>query len=193
MERTSLYDRISAKRIADEEAARKAALEAPVVEAVPEPDPEPVTPLQDVPSSFNFGGLNLAFPESALFREIQATIEYKGEPLTLSVKRKDVMLGETLEALFESSVQAFRARDKELRIIRQRGCTLVGCAAKALDFHFKEGSAEQHARLVGALVPVAGRDVLQWLEISCLIDPTKPDLSLWLADFDSMLGGLAAH
>jgi len=35
--------------------------------------------------------------------------------------------------------------------------------------------------------------VLQWLEISCLIDPTKPDLSLWLADFDSMLGGLAAQ
>ncbi|GFZ69229.1 MULTISPECIES: DcrB-related protein [Pseudomonas] len=193
MERTSLYDRISAKRIADEEAARKAALEAPVVEAVPEPEPEPITPLQDVPSSFNFGGFNLAFPDGVLFRDVQVTLEYKGEPLMLSVKRRDVMQGEALEALFESSVQTFRERDPQLRIIRRRDCTLVGCTAKALDFHFKEGSAEQHARLVGALVPLAGKDVLQWLEISCLIDPTKPDLSLWLADFDSMLGGLAAQ
>ncbi|KGS15725.1 MULTISPECIES: DcrB-related protein [Pseudomonas syringae group] len=193
MARPSLYDRISAKRIADEEAARKAALEAPVVEAVPEPEPEPVTPLQDVPTSFNFSGFTLAFPESMLFREIQATVEYKGETLTLSVKRKDVMQGETLEALFEHSVQAFREHDPELRIIRRRDCTLAGCAAKALDFHFKVGSEEHHARLVGALVPLAGKDVLQWLEISCLIDPTKPDLSLWMADFDSMLSGLAAH
>ncbi|MFH7365727.1 hypothetical protein RA275_30285, partial [Pseudomonas syringae pv. tagetis] len=70
---------------------------------------------------------------------------------------------------------------------------LVGCTAKALDLHFKEGSAEQHARLVGAHVPLAGKDLLQWLEISCLIDTTKPHLILLLADFDSMLGGLAPH
>ncbi|KWS65749.1 DcrB-related protein [Pseudomonas syringae USA007] len=191
MSRPSLYDRISAKRIADEEAARKAALEAPVVEAAPEP--EPITPLQDAPSSFSFGGVNVAFPENTRFRDVKATIEYKGEPLTLSIKRRDVMLGQTLETLSEDSLQAFRAQDPELRIIRRRDGTLVGCDAKALDFHFKMGSTEHHVRLVGALVPLAGKDVLQWLEISCLIDPTKPDLSLWLADFDSMLGGLAAH
>lgn len=193
MARASLYDRISAKRIADEEAARKAALEAPAVVAAPEPEPEPVTPLQEVPSSFSFGGLHLAFPETVRFLEVQATVEYQGQPLKLDIKRRNAMQGEGLETLFKQSVQAFHAQDPELRIIRQRDCTLLGCTARALDFHFKIGHTEQHARLIGALVPLVGNDALQWLEITCLIDPTQPDLTGWLVAFDSMLLGLVGH
>lgn len=193
MARASLYDRISAKRVADEEAARKAALDAPVVEVAPEPEPEPVTPLQEVPSSFSFSGLSLAFPETVRFLEVQATVEYKGQPLRLDIKRRNVMQGEVLETLFKRSIQAFHAQDPELRVIRQRECTLLGCAAKALDFHFNVDQTQQHARLVGALVPLVGSDAVQWLEISCLIDPAQPDLSSWLVDFDSMLVELAGR
>lgn len=193
MARASLYDRISAKRIADEEAARKAALDAPAVVAAPEPEPDPVTPLQEVPSSFSFGGLHLAFPETVRFLDVQATVEYKGQPLRLNIKRCNAVHGEGLETLFKQSVQAFYAQDPELRLIRQRDCTLLGCAAKALDFHFKVGHTQQHARLVGALVPLEGSDALQWLEIACLIDPTQPDVTDWLVAFDSMLFGLVGR
>jgi hypothetical protein len=70
---------------------------------------------------------------------------------------------------------------------------VAGSAAKSVDLHFKSGHAERHARLVGALVPVAGRDDAQWLSIACEIDPARPALSLWLVDFDDMLDGLAVR
>ena len=193
MTRTSIYDRISAKRIALEEAARLEQQNAPVVEREPEPEPVPVVALQSTPSSFNFGGFNLAFPAGFNFRDIQTTIEHEGEPIILTIKRRDVARGQNLEKLFEASVQMFRTIYPELRIIRQREYSVAGNAAKCLDFHFKIGHAERHGRLVGAIVPVAGSDEVQWLNISCVIDPTKPALSLWLVDFDSMLEGLAAR
>ncbi|MNP16164.1 hypothetical protein D3C76_1085490 [compost metagenome] len=70
---------------------------------------------------------------------------------------------------------------------------MAGSAAKAVDLHFKSGHADRHARLVGALVPVAGRDDAQWLSIACEIDPVRPALSLWLVDFDGMLDGLTVR
>lgn len=193
MIRTSIYDRISAKRIALEEAARLEQQNAPVVEQAPEPELVPVVALQGTPSSFNFGGFNLAFPAGFNFRDIQTTIEHEGEPIILTIKRRDVAQGQNLEKLFDGSVQTFRTIYPELRIIRQREYSVAGNAAKCLDFHFKIGHAERHGRLVGAIVPVAGSDEVQWLNISCVIDPTKPALSLWLVDFDSMLEGLAAR
>ncbi|MNT60791.1 hypothetical protein D3C72_1983980 [compost metagenome] len=60
-----------------------------------------------------------------------------------------------------------------------------------MDFHFSAGHEPRHGRLVGALVPVEGRDAVQWLDISCVIDPTSPGLSLWLTAFDRLLDGLA--
>ncbi|MEE5154807.1 DcrB-related protein [Pseudomonas alliivorans] len=193
MVRTSIYDRISAKRIALEEAARKAEQEAPVVEVVPEPEPEPVVPLRESPSSFSFGGFNLAFPEGFRFRDIQTTVEHEGSQVMLSIKRRDVMDGQTLDSLFGASLQAFRERDPELRVIRRQDSSLAGSPAKTLDFFFKVGTAEHHARLVGAVVPVTEQGVEQWLEVSCLVDPVNPQLSLWLTDFDRMLDRLAAH
>ena len=193
MIRTSLYDRISEKRIAQEEAARIELQNAPVIEPEPEPEPEPVVALQDTPSSFNFGGFNLGFPTGFNFREVQTTLEHEGESVSLSIKRRDVQQWQTLEQLFEASVQAFRKDHPDVRIIRQRDVSLAGSAAKSVDLHFKSGHADRHARLVDALVPVAGRDDAQWLSIACEIDPARPALSLWLVDFDGMLDGLAAR
>jgi hypothetical protein len=195
MTRVSLYDRISEKRIAREEAERLAQQNALLVQPEPEPElePEPVLALQDTPSSFSFGGFNLAFPAGSNFREVQTTLEHQGEPVSLAIKRRDVQQGHTLEQLFEASVQAFRREHPDVRIIRQRDVSVAGNAAKSVDLHFKCGHADRHARLVGALVPVAGRDDGQWLSIACEIDPARPALSLWLVDFDGMLDGLAVR
>ncbi|WP_448089892.1 hypothetical protein [Pseudomonas azerbaijanoccidentalis] len=193
MIRTSLYDRISEKRIAQEEAARIEQSSAPVIEPEPEPEPEPVVALEDTPSSFTFAGFNLAFPTGFHFREIQTTVEHEGEPVSLTIKRRDVQQGQTLDQLFQAAVQAFREEHSDVRIIRQRDVSVAGSAAKSADLHFKSGHADRHARLVGALVPVAGRDTLQWLSIACEIDPARPALSLWLVEFDGMLDGFAVR
>jgi len=192
MRRTSIYDRISAKREAQEEADRLAKLAeaAKVAEPVPEPTPEPVA-LQDVPSGFSFAGFNLQFPAGFRFCDIQTTLEHEGEPVTLQIRRRDVRAGQTLEQLFEAAILALRESNPQLRVIRQRDCHLAGSAAKALDFHFNAGHEPRHGRLVGALVPIEGSNTLQWLDISCVIDPTRPSLSLWLVEFDLMLEGLA--
>ncbi|MCK1792771.1 hypothetical protein L9059_21850, partial [Pseudomonas sp. TNT19] len=102
MTRTSIYDRISAKRIALEEAARLEQLNAPVVVPASEPEPVAVVALQDTPSSFNFGGFNLVFPAGFHFRDIQTTLEHEGEPIILTIKRRDVMQGQTLQQLFDT-------------------------------------------------------------------------------------------
>ncbi|TDF86148.1 hypothetical protein [Pseudomonas sp. H9] len=192
MSRPSIYDRISAKREAQQQAARLATLEvaASVPVPLPEPEPEPAA-LQDVASGFTFGGFNLQFPVGFRFRDIQTTLEHEGEPVTLTVRRRDVRSRQPLEHLFEAAIQALRELNPELRLIRLRDCHLAGSAAKALDFHFNAGHEPRHGRLVGALVPVEGCDAPQWLDISCVIDPTIPGLSLWLAEFDRMLDGLA--
>ncbi|WP_268796888.1 hypothetical protein [Pseudomonas huanghezhanensis] len=192
MNRTSIYDRISEKRLALEEAAREQAM-LPVAIPEPELEPEPVIALQDAPSSFSFGGFNLLFPTGFNFRDIQTTLEHEGEPIVLTIKRRDVRQGQSLTQMFEESMQPFRKLYPQLRIIRERDCTVAGNAAKSVDFHFVMGHGERHSRLVGALVPVIGRDDPQWLSISCVIDPTKPVLSLWLADFDGILDGLAVR
>ncbi|WP_212627204.1 DcrB-related protein [Pseudomonas sp. PP3] len=193
MTRVSLYDRISEKRIAQEEAERLAQQNAVLAQPEPEPEPAPVVALQDTPSHFTFAGFNLAFPAGFHFREIQTTIEHEGEPVSLTIKRRDVQQGQTLEQLFEAALQAFREDHPDVRIIRQRDVNVAGSAAKSADLHFKSGHADRHARLVGALVPVAGREDMQWLSIGCEIDPARPALSLWLVDFDGMLDGLAAR
>jgi hypothetical protein len=193
MIRTSIYDRISEKRLAQEEAAREQQA-LPIVKPELEPEPEPVVALQELPSSFSFGGFNLAFAPGFNFRDIHTTLEHEGEPIVLTIKRRDVRQGQTLEQLLDESMQPFRKLYPQLRIIRELDRNVAGNAAKSLDFHFMmTGQSERHGRLVGAIVPVAGRDDRQWLSISCVIDPTKPSLSHWLIDFDSMLDGLASH
>ena len=192
MYKPSIYDRISAKREAQQEAERLAELAeaAMVAEPVPEPVPVPAE-LQNIASSFTFGGLNLQFPMGFRFRDIQTTLEHEGEPVTLNIRRRDVRAGQTLEQLFDEGIRALRERNPQLRVIRQRDCHLAGSSAKALDFHFNAGHEPRHGRLVGALVPVEGSNKLQWLDISCVIDPTKLGLSQWLVEFDRMLDDIA--
>ncbi|MFJ4065648.1 hypothetical protein ACIPW4_10155 [Pseudomonas sp. NPDC089996] len=192
MYKPSIYDRISARREALEEEARLAKLAeaAKALEPVPEPEPIPVA-LQDVASGFTFGGFNLQFPAGFRFRDIQTTLEHEGMPITLNIRRRDVGARQTLEQLFDEAIQALRELNPQLRLIRQRDGLVAGNPAKALDFHFNAGHEPRHGRLVGALVPAEGRDTAQWLDISCAIDPSKPGLSQWLAEFDRMLDGLA--
>ncbi len=192
MTRTSIYDRISAKREAQEEAARLAKLAAAASEPEPQPEPEPAA-LQETTSRFTFGGFDLVFPDGFRFRDIQTVIEHEGEPVSLRIRRRDVRAKQSLEQLFDASIRALRETSPQLRVIRQRDSSLAGNAAKVLDFHFTVGHEQRHGRLIGALVPVEGCDEVQWLDISCVIDPAKPSLSLWLAEFDIMLAGLIGH
>ncbi|MFJ7005433.1 MULTISPECIES: DcrB-related protein [Pseudomonas] len=192
MYKPSIYDRISARREAQEEAARLAKLAeaAHVPEPVPTPEPLPAV-LQDVASGFTFAGFNLQFPVGFRFRDIQTTLEHEGEPVSLSIRRRDVRARQPLEQLFERAIEALREMSPQLRVIRKRDCHLAGNPAKVVDFHFNAGHEPRHGRLVGALVPIAGSESLQWLDISCVIDPSKPGLSQWLAEFDRMLDGFA--
>ncbi|WP_442109131.1 DcrB-related protein [Pseudomonas sp. NUPR-001] len=192
MSRSSIYDRISARREAEQQASRLAELAqaASVPAPLPEPEPLPVA-LQNVASGFTFGGFNLLFPVGFRFRDVQTTLEHEGESVTLNIRRRDVRSTQTLEQLFDAAIQALREVNPQLRVIRQRDCHVAGSPAKALDFHFAAGHEPRHGRLVGTLVPVEGSDAAQWLDISCVIDPTKPGLSQWLAEFDRMLDNLA--
>ncbi|MQG91982.1 DcrB-related protein [Pseudomonas sp. MN1F] len=192
MYKPSIYDRISARREALEEEARLAKLAEAAKAAEPQPEAEPVpVALQEVASGFTFGGFNLQFPGGFRFRDIQTTLEHEGEAVSLNIRRRDVRAGQTLEQLFESAIQALRELNPQMRVIRQRDCHVAGSPAKALDFHFKAGHEPRHGRLVGALVPVDGSDMPQWLDIACVIDPTSSGMSHWLAEFDRMLDGLA--
>ncbi|MBO9551036.1 DcrB-related protein [Pseudomonas sp.] len=192
MYKPSIYDRISARREALEEEARLAKLVEAAKAAEPEPEPEPVpVALQDVASGFTFGGFNLQFPAGFRFRDIQTTLEHEGEPVSLNIRRRDVRAQQSLAQLFEAAIQALREQNPQLRVIRQRDCHVAGSPAKALDFHFNAGHEPRHGRLVGTLVPVEGSDMPQWLDLACVIDPTNPGLSQWLAEFDRMLDGFA--
>ncbi|MDH0747881.1 hypothetical protein N5D61_16215 [Pseudomonas sp. GD03842] len=194
MSRTSMYDRISERRLALEAAARaEQQAAASVIEPEPQPDPEPVVPLRDIPSSFSFGGFDLRFPEGFNFRDIQTTIEHEGEPIVLTIKRRDLHEGATIDGLLDEAIQTFRKLYPQLRVIRERECMLAGSVAKVVDFQFTMGHAERHGRLVGGIVPVEARHTPQWLSLSCVIDPAKPSLSLWLVEFDNMLAGMAAR
>ncbi|WDY60287.1 hypothetical protein [Pseudomonas sp. PSKL.D1] len=192
MYKPSIYDRISARREAEEEAQRLAKLEAAARAAEPVPEPEPVpVALQEVASSFTFGGFNLQFPQGFRFLDIQTTVEHEGAPVTLSIRRRNARPAHTLEQLFDEAIEALRERNPKLRVIRQRDCHVAGSPAKVLDFHFSVGHEPRHGRLVGALVPVEGSASPQWLDIASVIDPTNPALSQWLVEFDRMLDGFA--
>ncbi|WP_263261074.1 hypothetical protein [Pseudomonas sp. RIT-PI-S] len=192
MNRTSIYDRLSERRLAQEAAALAEQQAAGAVQA-PLAQPEPVVPLQDAPSSFSFAGFNLLLPEGFRFRDIQMTLEQNGEPVALAIQRRDVHEGATLDGLLAQALQALRVLHPELRLIRERDCTLAGSAAMAVDFRFSLGNAERHGRLVVSIVPVTGGQPPQWLSLSCVVDPLKPSLSAWLIDFDTMLLGMTAR
>jgi hypothetical protein len=191
IKRTSIYDRISEKRLAQEEAERIALEQAaaePVIEVI---EVAPPAPLQDIPSSFNFGGFNFAFPEGLAFSDISAIAHLDGEEIAISVQRRSVPEERTLAQGFAEACEELQQRYLEMRVVRQRESSLAGNPAMTLDFTFRVGHEERHGRLIGAMVPLAGRNERQWLGVSCVIDPDKPALAGWLLDFDDMLTGLS--
>lgn len=77
MTRTSIYDRISERRLADEALAREAAEHAAAQQALERVEaliPAP-KPLLDAPCSFNFGGFHVGFPEDFQCNAIEATVQ----------------------------------------------------------------------------------------------------------------------
>lgn len=194
MRRTSLYDRISERRLADEALAREEAVRAAaqrerelIEVAIPVPQP-----LLNAPCSFNFGGFQFSFPEGFRCSAIEATVEVGGEPVVVSIQRRDVPEEATLAEAFAEAVKALQPLHGEVQVIRHYETLLAGNAALALDFHFRAGLEERHGRLIGSIVPCADHNERQWLSVGCVIDSEKPALKTWLLDFDSMLEGLTA-
>ncbi|RMO90383.1 hypothetical protein ALQ32_05632 [Pseudomonas syringae pv. tagetis] len=194
MTRPSLYDRISERRLANEALAREEAERAAaqreldlIQAAIPVPQP-----LLDAPCSFNFGGFHFGFPEGFRCSAIEATVHVEGEPIVVSIQRRDVPEVANLAEAFDEAVKALKPLHGEVQIIRNYETLLAGNAALGLDFHFREGFEERHGRLIGAIVPVADHNQRQWLSVGCVIDSEKPALTTWLLDFDSMLEGLTA-
>ncbi|QQQ50291.1 hypothetical protein JJQ97_23700 [Pseudomonas syringae] len=194
MTRTSLYDRISERRLADEALAREAAERAAAQQALERVEALIAVPkpLLDAPCSFNFGGFHFGFPEGFQCNAIEATVQVGGEPVVVSIQRRDVPEEATLAEAFAEAVKALQPLHGEVQVIRHYETLLAGNAALALDFHFRAGLEERHGRLIGAIVPCADHNERQWLSVGCVIDSEKPALKTWLLDFDSMLEGLTA-
>lgn len=194
MTRTSLYDRISERRLADEALAREEAERAAAQQAldiiqaaIPVPQP-----LRDATCSFNFGGFRFGFPEGFGCSAIDATVQVDGEPVVVSIQRSDVPEEANLAGAFAEAVKALQPLYGNVRVIRQYETLLAGNAALALDFHFRVSFEERHGRLIGSIVPVADHNERQWLSVGCVIDSEKPALKTWLLDFDVMLEGMTA-
>lgn len=191
--RTSIFDRLSERRFADEalarEQARQAAAQAEAAALLPVPIP--VTPLVKAPSSLNLGGFNFELPDSFAFRDVDFSIERDGQAVAMSIRRRDVSENDELDPLFDAALELLRKQHPQARLIRRYSCLFAGSEAVALDYSFKAGAQDRHGRLVGSLVPLHGADQRQWLSVACVIDPSQPALVTWLLDFDRMLAAVA--
>lgn len=190
MSRPNIYDRISERRLATEALARAAEVKAEE-QRVPLIERAPACELKNVPSRFSFGGFDLQLTMGAVINDASLTLDHDGEAVTLRLRRYDVPQGQTLDAAFTNAAQALHKQYPGLTKIRTRNCRLAGHPAKQLDYYITHDAEESHGRLTGALMPLAGTQDWQWLGIFCAIDPTKPALSRWLIDFDSMLEELS--
>lgn len=194
MVRTSIYDRISEKRLALEAQER---LEAELADNAPaiviEPEPTPVLQLQPARNELTIAGLDLVLPQSCSFRNIDITLDKEGNAVTVSVKRRPAPDGLTLQRAVDLYVENLRKLHSDITIVRQSDCVLAGSAANALDYIYTAGQATRHGRAVSSIIdPVSGGE-RQWLNISTMIDPNKAALGDWLIDFDAMLETIAAR
>ncbi|MGN2434016.1 hypothetical protein [Pseudomonas syringae] len=193
MDRPSLYDRISAKRLADEALAREEALRAAnAPPIVPEPEPVPVLPLQLTCNEITIAGLKLVMPQRVNFQEASITLEKDGHPVTLSIARRPVRDDLTLDRYTELYVADLRKTHPDIDILRQRDCLLAGNAAVALDYVLSAGRDLRHGRAINAITAAENGDK-QWLCISTMIDPDTAELADWLIDFDAVLDAIVAH
>ncbi|MBA1245049.1 hypothetical protein [Pseudomonas japonica] len=124
--------------------------------------------------------------------EIDATVLVGNEPGKVYIQRQAVPKQQSLDEVFAAALTGLRQRYLGLRVIREGLGSLAGNKALTLDFHFSDGELERHGRLLGALVPLAGRQERQWLGIHCVFNPQNPSLESWPLDFEHLLAGLAA-
>lgn len=193
MIRTSIFDRISEKRLAAEALARQQAEEAanavvPVIEA----EPAPVMLLQPARNELQIAGLQLRMPQGVNFRDIDTTLEKEGHPVTFTAKRRPAPEGLTLQRGAELYVGNLRKYHPDLTIVRQRDCLLAGGPAISLDYAFGAGQERRHGRAISAIVNAANGSERQWFSVSTVINPDLPALASWLIDFDEMLANITS-
>lgn len=190
MTRTSIYDRLSQPPpLATASHPQPAVSPDPPSARVSEPN---AVALTDAPSTFTFGAFTFAFPVGAVVSEIDATVLVGNEPSKVYIQRQAVLKQQSQDEVFAAALASLRQRYLGLCVIREGLGSLAGNKALTLDFHFSDGEQERHGRLLGALVPLAGRQERQWLGIHCVLNPQNPALESWLLDFDHSLAGLAA-
>jgi hypothetical protein len=193
MARTSIYDRISEKRLAAEALARQQAEEAANAPAlVIEPEPVPVLPLQPARNELKVAGLALLMPQGFNFRDIDTTLEKDGHPVTFSAKRRPAPEGLTLQRSAELYVDNLRKHHPDITIVRQSACLLAGSPAISLDYVFTAGQERRHGRATSAIIDLSNGNERQWFSVSTVINPDLPALAAWLIDFDDMLANIKA-
>lgn len=193
MARTSIYDRISEKRLAAEALARQQAEEAANAPAlVIEPEPVPVLSLQPARNELKVAGLALLMPQGFNFRDIDTTLEKDGHPVTFSAKRRPAPEGLTLQRSAELYVGNLRKHHPDVTIVRQRDCLLAGSPAISVDYVFTADQERRHGRATSAIIDPVNGSERQWFSVSTVINPDLPALASWLIDFDDMLSDIVA-
>jgi len=143
------------------------------------------------PSRFAFAGVDLVLPASVRFCDIQLRLEHGGEPVHLTIRRRDAKSNQDLERSIHAALVDLLDDGSPLKVIRQDERGFAGSRGAVVDFHFIAAHEARHGRLFGALLPVPGDGgQQQWLDISCVIDPSRPALSGWLAEFDGLIDSL---
>ncbi|WP_342655418.1 hypothetical protein [Pseudomonas sp. F3-2] len=193
MARTSIYDRISEKRLAAEALARQQAEEAANAPAVViEPEPVPVLPLQPARNELKVAGLALLMPQGFNFRDIDTTLERDGHPVTFGAKRRPAPEGLTLQRSADIYVDNLRKYHPDITIVRQSDCLLAGNPAISVDYIFAANQERRHGRAISAIIDSANGSERQWFSVSTVINPDLPALASWLIDFDEMLSDIVA-
>ncbi|ANJ55716.1 hypothetical protein [Pseudomonas silesiensis] len=193
MVRTSIYDRISEKRLAAEALARQLqqqAADAPP--AVIEPEPIVKVPLQLARNGLTVAGLNLLIPDGFNFRDIDTTLEKYGHPVTFGAKRRPAPEGLTLRRAVELYVEKLRQDHPDVTIVRQSDGVLAGHRAIALDYIFTAGQERRHGRAMSAVIESDNGNERQCFSISTMINPAHAELADWLIEFDAMLESVSA-
>jgi hypothetical protein len=191
--RTSMYDRISEKRLAAEALARQQAEEAasaPVI--VIEPEPSPPVPLQPSRNELKIAGLALLMPHALTFRDLDITLDRDGQPVTFSAKRRPAPEGLTLQRSAELYVDNLRKHHGDVTVVRQSDCLLASSPAISLDYAFMAGEERRHGRATSAIIAPAQGNERQWFSVSTVINPEHAELASWLIEFDEMLENIAA-
>lgn len=191
--RTSMYDRISEKRLAAEALAREEAEQAAAVAAIAiTHEPAPVLALEPSRNELKIAGLALVMPHLLAFRDLDMTLEREGHPVTFSAKRRPAPEGLTLQRSTELYVDNLRKHHSDVTVVRQNDCLLAGSPAVSLDYAFKVGQERRHGRATSAIIAPANGNERQWFSVSTVINPDQPAFANWLIEFDEMLGRIAA-